>query len=189
MTQDKSTVRRDFLRRRNELTPKVRAAANKQIVQVLLRLDLIQKADSVGMYSATGSEVDPSSLFPELRRMGKQGSFPKVRTSENTIEMDYYSVDNTRSLTAGFKGILEPPGTGDITYPTALIVPGVAFARDFSRMGYGGGTYDRYITNRSPRPLLIGVTYADTMADTLPMEGHDWSMDVLVTEHGPTLKR
>ena len=61
---------------------------------------------------------------------------------------------------------------------------GVAFARDLSRLGYGGGTYDRYIANCSTRPLLIGLAFADTLVDSLPKEAHDWTMETVVTEDG-----
>ena len=41
-------------------------------------------------------------------------------------------------------GIPEPI-TNKIIYPDILLVPLVAFDKNFNRIGYGGGFYDRYI--------------------------------------------
>ena len=41
-------------------------------------------------------------------------------------------------------GIPEPISS-KIKYPDILLVPLVAFDKNFNRVGYGGGFYDRYI--------------------------------------------
>ena len=61
-----------------------------------------------------------------------------------------------------------------------VIVPGVAFGQDFSRLGYGGGYYDRFF-EREPDHRKIGICYEFQMETALPSEDFDVKMDVIAT--------
>ena len=59
------------------------------------------------------------------------------------------------------------------------------FDRRGNRLGYGGGFYDRFLANRAPRALRVGLAFACQISDApLPAEAHDMPLDLLVTEGG-----
>ena len=69
----------------------------------------------------------------------------------------------------------------------AVLVPMLAFHRDGTRLGAGGGYYDRSFaflreTPRPARPLLIGVAYDFQEAATLLAAPWDVPMDMIVTD-------
>ena len=63
-----------------------------------------------------------------------------------------------------------------------MIVPGSMFDINKNRCGYGGGYYDRYLSQREFRGVKVGVCYAHQLVETLPVEPHDVAMDCVVTE-------
>jgi 5-formyltetrahydrofolate cyclo-ligase len=68
---------------------------------------------------------------------------------------------------------------------TAVIVPGLAFDRMGSRMGRGGGYYDRFLGRAAlGTALKIGVCWELQIIDRVPTDSHDVSMDWICHERG-----
>jgi 5-formyltetrahydrofolate cyclo-ligase len=63
-----------------------------------------------------------------------------------------------------------------------FIIPGVAFGRNFYRIGYGKGCYDSLLGDA--RGVKIGVGFSAQIFDDLKPEAHDVPMDMIVTEEG-----
>ena len=73
---------------------------------------------------------------------------------------------------------------------TLVLVPLLGFTREGSRLGMGGGFYDRSFAFRrqqSPPPLLVGVGYAFQELATLPHQAWDVRVDALLTDARFTL--
>ena len=70
--------------------------------------------------------------------------------------------------------------------PEILIVPLVAFDRMGTRLGYGGGYYDRTLMQlrKKRATLAIGFAYSTQEMLELPIESTDQKLDVVVTERG-----
>ncbi len=64
-----------------------------------------------------------------------------------------------------------------------FVVPGLAFDRAGTRLGHGGGYYDR-LAGSVPHATWWGVTAADLVVPRLPVEDHDLAVELLVTEAG-----
>lgn len=64
-----------------------------------------------------------------------------------------------------------------------VLVPGLAFGRDGSRLGRGKGYYDRLLSSL-PGRAFVGVTLARSVLETVPVEAHDVPMTHLATEEG-----
>ncbi|PCJ17097.1 MAG: 5-formyltetrahydrofolate cyclo-ligase [Candidatus Cloacimonadota bacterium] len=62
----------------------------------------------------------------------------------------------------------------------AIIVPGLSFSLDGARLGFGGGYYDRYFCQTSA--LKIGICFKNLISkeSTIPMNKHDFFMDLIV---------
>jgi 5-formyltetrahydrofolate cyclo-ligase len=65
-----------------------------------------------------------------------------------------------------------------------VLVPGVLFGADGSRLGHGRGYYDGLLSSLHPRPFLMGVTLARRVLDAVPMADTDVWMDAIATELG-----
>jgi 5-formyltetrahydrofolate cyclo-ligase len=62
-----------------------------------------------------------------------------------------------------------------------IIVPMIGFDPRLHRLGYGGGHYDRLLSEQ-PHTLKIGVCFELGKVAELPNEPHDVPLDVIITE-------
>jgi len=68
----------------------------------------------------------------------------------------------------------------DIENLDIIVVPGVAFNKRCMRLGFGGGFYDRFLSNKNC--LKIGVSYDWQIIQKVPICCHDEMLDIVVTE-------
>lgn len=76
------------------------------------------------------------------------------------------------------------PAEGEALVPEVLIVPLVGFDAQLSRLGYGGGFYDRTLEGlRAAGPAYaIGFAFEAQLCETLPLEASDQPLDEIITE-------
>ena len=60
------------------------------------------------------------------------------------------------------------------------LTPGLAFTMKGSRIGYGGGYYDRFLKSH-PWVFSIGVCFDQQLLPEIPQEEWDVSMDAICT--------
>ena len=65
-----------------------------------------------------------------------------------------------------------------------VLVPGMAFGFDGSRLGHGAGYYDRLLPEVGAEAHLVGVAWSGIVVAAVPTEPHDVAMTHVVTEHG-----
>ena len=70
-----------------------------------------------------------------------------------------------------------------VKYPDVLLVPLVAFDKNFNRIGYGGGFYDRYIKKirNQKKVLTIGFAYSFQKVKKIPTNNYDIKLDFIIT--------
>ena len=82
-------------------------------------------------------------------------------------------------------GIPEPPEhLPEITdfNGAFCVVPALAFSKNGQRLGYGGGYYDRFLSDFDG--VSAGLCYSDFFINKLPAEKHDIALDIIVSEKG-----
>ena len=175
----KSSLRREMLRRRDQLPEEVRVSAGAVAQQRVAELSVFECSKSVALYSAVRGEVDTRGLFSAARKSGKTVAFPRVKAET----LEFVVVDSLESLQPGRFGLLEPVGERLLSLAelSLIVVPGVAFARSGARLGYGKGYYDRTLME-GPRPHLVGVCYGFQLVEQFEVDAHDVPMDYVVTE-------
>lgn len=84
----------------------------------------------------------------------------------------------------GRMSIPEPDAKARERRPDLILVPLLAFDRNGYRLGYGGGYYDRYLSeHRAKRSVrAVGIAYAGQQVDALPHDDFDEKLDAVVTE-------
>lgn len=65
-----------------------------------------------------------------------------------------------------------------------ILMPLLGFDKLGTRLGYGGGYYDRTLALLTKRPRLIGFAFALQELEHIPREAHDVPLDAIVTERG-----
>ena len=84
-------------------------------------------------------------------------------------------------LRPGRFGTLYPDGP--VLRPGIVFVPLLAWDRSLSRLGYGGGYYDRTLA-ALPDAVAVGIGFAAQEVQAVPVGPYDVPLDAMVTEHG-----
>lgn len=147
-----------------------------------------KEAETVLSYASFRSEVSTDQINEWILQDGKRLYLP--RTYADRKEMIYYRVTELSSLKPGYQGICEPaqkdpwlPAEGQVEGPVLMLMPGAAFDRYGSRIGYGGGYYDRFldiyggwITHK------VMLAFAGQQLPKIYRENHDIAPDGIITE-------
>ena len=116
----------------------------------------------------------------DLSKTGKNIFVPIYKENKKLCFMAEWLKNS--DLKNGKWGVLEP----EISRPASadeidlMIVPGVAFDTKCSRLGRGGGYYDRMLEKSNS--YKIGAAFQFQIFKKLQSEQHDISMDLIVTE-------
>ena len=88
-------------------------------------------------------------------------------------------------LAAGRFGLLEPVGprlpAGALGGADVVVVPALAVGADGTRLGRGGGFYDRALTHARPDAVLVGVVFDEELLPAVPGGPHDVRLTAVVT--------
>ena len=96
--------------------------------------------------------------------------------------MNFFHWSTSDPLTINKYGIPEPT-SNKVIYPNILLVPLVAFDKNFNRVGYGGGFYDRYIKKikKNKKIITIGLAYSFQKIKKVPINSNDTKLDFIIT--------
>ena len=77
----------------------------------------------------------------------------------------------------------EARGAESLKEADLIIIPALAASADGTRLGQGGGWYDRALTHRSPGVPVVAAIFDDEVmeAGLIPAEPHDIPVDAIVT--------
>ena len=178
----KSVLRLDALARREALSPDVRTAFTRRLVDEGLRLALLWQARIVSAFHPIRDEPDTIVLIAALSGAGFQTALPVVVGRDRPLVFRLWRPgDPTR---AGGMKIPEPLAEAKAVEPDLLFVPLACFDRRGHRIGYGAGYYDRSLAAlRSRKPVrAVGVAYGVCEVAAVPYEAHDQTLDAVVTE-------
>lgn len=179
---DKRTLRDEARAVRRALPADARALLSERIREHLFALPELARARAVGCYVSVRSEVDTTLVLRELLARGTLVAVPVTLGDR----LAFARLDHPWALAPGAHGIPEPRQPWEEVRGDDLeviVVPGLRFGRDGSRLGNGGGHFDRYLAAH-PKALRVGLAFGAQLVDRLPTEEHDQGMDVVVTEDG-----
>ena len=164
---DKAELRREILCRRAERSESARAAASEAITAHLLALPEVNSAKTVGCYVAMRGEPDTKQLIASLLARKVRVLIPVGRDEPNWADFEAPDI---------------ALGASSIATADFLIVPGLAVAYDGTRLGRGGGYYDKVLEHFSS-PTCIAL-FSDEVLPKVPSEPHDQKVRMVATELG-----
>ena len=177
----KATLRTAGLARRAARPPEGRSDAADALATALAAAPGVRAATTVAGYVPLAEEPGagrlPAALpgrvlLPVVPPRGRELSWAVL----------------TGGLVPGRFGLLEPDGprlpAGALAEADVVVVPALAVAVDGTRLGRGGGYYDRALTHARPDAVLVAVVFDDELVDRLPAGEHDRPVDAVVTPSG-----
>ena len=77
----------------------------------------------------------------------------------------------------------EARGAESLNEADLIIIPALAASADGTRLGQGGGWYDRALVHRSPGVAVVSVVFDDEVLESgvIPTEAHDVPIDAIIT--------
>ncbi len=135
----------------------------------------------VSFYWPMGDEADPRTLVNALAARGRTLALPVVGAKRSPLHFRMWREGDPLIVHAF--GMHEPGERARAVTPDVLLVPLLAFDARGTRLGYGGGFYDRTLHALKAK-RAIGVAYAGQEVETLPCQPHDHPLDAVITEKG-----
>jgi 5-formyltetrahydrofolate cyclo-ligase len=176
----KEQLRSEGFARRDGLDKAFREQAAQRITQRALDFPDLQGVTPVGTYWPIRSEVDTRPLMEALLERGQDVALSQILHPH--LSWRLWRPGDV--LVKGGFGVREPGPDAPEVFPSALLVPLVAFDRRGGRIGYGKGHFDRAIAAlEAQHPVLtIGLAYAVQEIERVPVEPHDRMLDIVITE-------
>uniref|UniRef100_UPI00359C2E65 5-formyltetrahydrofolate cyclo-ligase n=1 Tax=Collinsella aerofaciens TaxID=74426 RepID=UPI00359C2E65 len=196
---DKAELRRAVIARRDALDLDLRAAKSAvicaRLVELLGRLDAAAP-HTVAVYAAMGSEADPAAFAVAAAARGWRVAYPCMLSAIDAAAcgqrmcMRAVAADDTsaapfiahpaRAFAAtdidSDRFPIVPAEALDVT-----VVPLVAFDQTGTRLGYGGGCYDRYLPTLSATCQIIGISFDEQRVDHIPTDAHDLPLPNIIS--------
>lgn len=170
-------------RRRRPLT-EVGAAA-RSLAEVLLDAPEVRRAATVACYVSVGVEPGTTTLLDRLLAAGKRVIVP-VLLPDN--DLDWAPYTGAASLAPARRGLLEPVtarlGVDAVATADVVLVPGLAVGPDGTRLGRGGGSYDRALGRVPVGTFTCVLLYDDEVLPAVPTEPHDRPVTAAATPGG-----
>lgn len=183
----KAVLRAAVLAERDAQPPAERHRRSRSIVDFISTLPGYRSASRVLLTSSFGSEVDTGPLIEHTLAAGKVLLLPLVDKGARMLEL-YEVEDPALQLARGTYGIAEPrrdrcrrAAHDEVEW---VLVPGVVYADDGFRIGYGGGYYDRLLPLLQPGIPRVSAAFQFQRRPQVPHGVHDQKVDTIVTDLG-----
>lgn len=188
-SQAKERLRKKTLELRREMSfedvfEKSSAAQKRFIESSFFRACLKKRPGpcKIALYSSFQNEVLTDAIFEKAVQKGIEVCFPRaVRTQRR---LAFFKVSSITELSPGSYDILEP-ANGEEEAPAQslglIIVPGVAFDANGTRLGYGKGYYDRALSEVKCPIVALAYDF-QVLREGLPAEPHDIPVQAVITE-------
>jgi 5-formyltetrahydrofolate cyclo-ligase len=190
---DIRTAKRDLRARmraiRDALSSEAVDAMSAAIAAHVMNEPSWTSARAVAGFVGVRGEPDTRELLEHALAMGKALWLPRVL---GPTELGFVRVRSLDTLVPGGFGLLEPPPSERTHALTdrdvdLVLVPGLAFASNGARLGFGRGYYDRALASFAAidPPLRLGLCFAAMLdAAEIPTDENDVPMHAIATEHG-----
>ena len=175
----KKALRKQVLQELKSLSAEEKEVMDAWLTEQLILHPFYKEAKTIATYLSFPHEFQTARLIEQAQKDGKTILIPKTYPHG---KMDFV-IYKPEQLERNAFGLLEPQGAFTIVESSQIDlihVPGLVFNPSAYRIGYGGGYYDRYLSNYSGK--TISTLYPCQIQDFQP-DPHDIPVEeVLIYE-------
>lgn len=195
---EKKLLRKEMKRLRREMDPKERRKMDDKIFKNLTGLGKFTDKKWFYLYVSYGTEADTKKIIEYLLGLKQKKEIHVAVPKVLGDEMEFFEINSLDELKKGCMGILEPENDARVSVndlkfmeddhqieKAVMILPGLAFDIEHSRLGYGGGFYDKYLGRYGEDNFLkIAICYDFQMQkyDSIETEDNDIKVNIVVTD-------
>ncbi len=173
-----------MLKVRGELSIEDIMAKSLSIEEKLFELEEFKTADKLLFFVSFKNEVRTESMIKESLKLGKKVVVPITNLEEKKLELSELKDYDLELGRSGY-GILEPKKeffrSVDISEVDLVVMPGLAFDKEGNRLGYGGGYYDRLLSDNL-KVKRVAICFDLQIIGKVVVDGYDVKVDKIVTE-------
>jgi 5-formyltetrahydrofolate cyclo-ligase len=170
-SDDKARLRADLLAERQARSP-----ADLEAARAAVRRHVLEQAAGLGCvagYQPLRTEPGSVELLAELHSRGVSVLVP-VTLPDRDLDWTEWTPGESGALLG-----VEAIGRAEL-----VLVPALAVARDGTRLGRGGGSYDRALTRCLTTAVVTALVFDDEVLDWLPSDPWDVPVGAAVTPGG-----
>lgn len=181
-----NTLRKQLRQQRRAVTPNQQQQAQQDVLQRLIRLPKFKYAKKVGVYLDAFGEIHTQRIIEYCFVQGKQVYLPMICNMNQQlvwVEISRHQYINKR-FSHHPLGMKEPMASRGkhVSHLDLLIMPLLACDKYGTRIGMGGGYYDRTLASAPQRPYRLGIAHDFQLIHAnLPRENWDQPLDALLT--------
>jgi 5-formyltetrahydrofolate cyclo-ligase len=187
MGTTKLALRDQLLAARRHLPLSALGERARALADHVTALPEVQRAATVAAYVSVSSEPGTGPLLDRLQALGKRVILPLLRPDN---DLDWTTYAGSDDLHTARRGLLEPGGRAlgldAVATADVVLVPGLAVGADGSRLGRGGGSYDRVLGRVPVGTFVCVLLNSEEVLDAVPREAHDRAVGAVATELGVT---
>lgn len=170
-SSDKARLREDLLAARRARSDEDLAAARAAIRGHVL--EHAAEVERVAAYLPLRTEPGSVELLAELHALGAEVLIP-VTLPDRDLDWARWTPDDV--------GL--PLGVDAISEVGLVLAPALAVARDGTRLGRGGGCYDRALARCAGATVVTAIVFDDEILDWLPRDPWDKPVHAAVSPGG-----
>ncbi len=188
----KDRWRRRIRNARQQRSARSREADARALAEVVDQIPQVRQAGCVTAYAARPGEPDTGPLLEALAARGIRVLLPVLGSGLARDWAEYAGADDLRERAPGRPPEPSGPPLGHEALAEAdvLLIPALAVDTAGTRLGQGGGWYDRALRDADPGTPVIALTYAEEVHDSatepLPRAPHDRAVHAVATPKGVT---
>jgi len=186
---------KDYLRRsiraaRAARSPRRREEAALALASVVDTIPEVAEARCVSVYAARSTEPGTGPLLERLAARGVRVLLPVLGAGLQRDWAEYAGAEDLRQRAPGRPPEPSSPALGPeaIADADVIVAPALAIDTAGTRLGQGGGWYDRALLHARPGVRVIGLVFPEEVYDAgtrpLPRQPHDRTVDTVATPEG-----
>ena len=181
----KKSLRTHFKNKRMSLNKRVWEHSNERIHEYLTGWDVFKQAETVHSYIsiATQKEVDTLEIIKYCLAQGKKAVVP-IMEANRRLRHSYLT--DVNEVKENDWGVLEPVSEikANVQLLDLVLVPLLAVDKHGTRLGYGAGYYDGFLSEIPSSTLKIGLLADGFNVCSLPKDPWDVALDGFISEKG-----
>ncbi|GGB29321.1 5-formyltetrahydrofolate cyclo-ligase [Virgibacillus dakarensis] len=181
---NKPELRQSIITYLKQLSTVEKQTIEKKLASYLITLDTWKQAKTVGITISQQLEWDTKPIIETAWEEGKTVCVPKCLPKEK--KLIFYEFYTYNQLETVYYHLLEPKPDESIEVEKdnidLLLVPGLLFDKKGYRIGFGGGYYDRFLSDFPNQ--TVSITSERQVVDQLPKESFDIPVSRILTENG-----